>query len=170
METSVTQQSPLIHCAPTPSTPINIQPVNQSTPISNSNAPLSETPSSSQQPQQQQQSSLQSSSQSQSQQMFNISNVTTPSTSTSQQNIPVNSTTTTTPTNTPTVAEKKKERISKKLLKELAPCKSLLEDLETHDDAWPFLLPVNTKQFPTYKKIIKNPMDLSTIKKRLNDA
>ncbi|XP_044739668.1 uncharacterized protein LOC123301018 isoform X4 [Chrysoperla carnea] len=170
METSVTQQSPLIHCAPTPSTPINIQPVNQSTPISNSNALLSETPSSSQQPQQQQQSSLQSSSQSQSQQMFNISNVTTPSTSTSQQNIPVNSSATTTPTNTPTVAEKKKERISKKLLKELAPCKSLLEDLETHDDAWPFLLPVNTKQFPTYKKIIKNPMDLSTIKKRLNDA
>lgn len=63
----------------------------------------------------------------------------------------------------------KKERLSKKLLKELAPCKSILEDLECHDDAWPFLLPVNTKQFPTYKKIIKSPMDLSTIKKRLQD-
>uniref|UniRef100_A0A1A9VP08 PHD finger protein 10 n=1 Tax=Glossina austeni TaxID=7395 RepID=A0A1A9VP08_GLOAU len=35
--------------------------------------------------------------------------------------------------------------------------------------SWPFLLPVNTKQFPTYRKIIKNPMDLSTIKKRLQD-
>lgn len=64
----------------------------------------------------------------------------------------------------------RKERISKKLLKELAPCKAILEDLECHDDAWPFLLPVNTKQFPTYKKIIKNPMDLSTIKKRLHDV
>lgn len=64
----------------------------------------------------------------------------------------------------------KKDKISKKLLKELAPCKTLLEDLECHDDAWPFLLPVNTKQFPTYKKIIKSPMDLSTIKKRLQEV
>ncbi|KAJ8955723.1 hypothetical protein NQ318_008595 [Aromia moschata] len=63
----------------------------------------------------------------------------------------------------------KKDRVNKKLIKELAPCKALLEDLECHDDAWPFLLPVNTKQFPTYKKIIKIPMDLSTIKKRLQD-
>jgi len=28
---------------------------------------------------------------------------------------------------------------------------------------------VNTKQFPTYRKIIKIPMDLSTIKKKLLD-
>nr|XP_022921301.1 bromodomain adjacent to zinc finger domain protein 2B isoform X3 [Onthophagus taurus] len=63
----------------------------------------------------------------------------------------------------------KKDKFTKKLLKELAPCKAILEDLECHDDAWPFLLPVNTKQFPTYKKIIKCPMDLSTIKKRLQD-
>jgi hypothetical protein len=32
----------------------------------------------------------------------------------------------------------------------------------------PFLYPVNTKQFPTYKKIIKTPMDLATIKKKLD--
>lgn len=63
----------------------------------------------------------------------------------------------------------KKDKANKKLMKELAPCKALLEDLECHDDAWPFLLPVNTKQFPTYRKIIKIPMDLSTIKKRLQD-
>lgn len=66
-------------------------------------------------------------------------------------------------------APPRKERVNKKLQKELVPCKLLLEDLECHDDAWPFLLPVNTKQFPTYKKIITNPMDLSTIKKRLQD-
>lgn len=64
---------------------------------------------------------------------------------------------------------KAKDKANKKLAKELAACKSLLEDLECHDDAWPFLLPVNTKQFPTYRKIIKIPMDLSTIKKRLQD-
>ncbi|XP_054280397.1 bromodomain adjacent to zinc finger domain protein 2B isoform X2 [Macrosteles quadrilineatus] len=65
----------------------------------------------------------------------------------------------------------KKEKVSgKKMLKEMAPCKQLLDDLEAHDEAWPFLLPVNTKQFPTYKKIIKNPMDFSTIRKRLMDS
>lgn len=68
-----------------------------------------------------------------------------------------------------TAAKKEKEKAQKRLVKELAPCKAILDDLECHDDAWPFLLPVNTKQFPTYKKIIKIPMDLSTIKKRLQD-
>jgi hypothetical protein len=62
----------------------------------------------------------------------------------------------------------KKER--KKLARDLLACKTLLEDLEAHDEAWPFLLPVNTKQFPTYRKIIRAPMDLSTIKKRLTDG
>ncbi|XP_025834875.1 uncharacterized protein LOC108740196 isoform X2 [Agrilus planipennis] len=70
----------------------------------------------------------------------------------------------------PSSNQGKKDKVSKKIIKELAPCKAILEDLECHDDAWPFLLPVNTKQFPTYKKIIKSPMDLSTIKKRLQEA
>jgi len=65
--------------------------------------------------------------------------------------------------------EKKEKHATKKLMKELSVCKTLLADMEIHEDSWPFLLPVNTKQFPTYKKIIKNPMDLSTIKKRLQD-
>lgn len=60
--------------------------------------------------------------------------------------------------------------LTKKQQRELAPCKHLLEQLEQQDEAWPFLLPVNTKQFPTYKKIIKTPMDLSTIKKKLQDT
>uniref|UniRef100_W4VRC8 Putative toutatis n=1 Tax=Corethrella appendiculata TaxID=1370023 RepID=W4VRC8_9DIPT len=64
---------------------------------------------------------------------------------------------------------KKEKKATKKLMKELAVCKVMLEEMEVHEDAWPFLLPVNTKQFPTYKKIIKFPMDLSTIKKRLQD-
>ncbi|XP_076069056.1 bromodomain adjacent to zinc finger domain protein 2B-like isoform X3 [Oratosquilla oratoria] len=65
----------------------------------------------------------------------------------------------------------KKERGGKKKdQKELAQCKAILCELETHDDAWPFLLPVNTRQFPTYKKIIKKPMDLSTIKKKIDDG
>ncbi|XP_055539532.1 uncharacterized protein LOC129726625 isoform X4 [Wyeomyia smithii] len=64
---------------------------------------------------------------------------------------------------------KKEKKATKKLMKELAPCKTVLEEMEVHEDSWPFLLPVNTKQFPTYRKIIKYPMDLSTIKKRLQD-
>ncbi|XP_043645894.1 bromodomain adjacent to zinc finger domain protein 2B isoform X3 [Drosophila teissieri] len=65
--------------------------------------------------------------------------------------------------------EKKEKHATKKLMKELAVCKTLLGEMELHEDSWPFLLPVNTKQFPTYRKIIKTPMDLSTIKKKLQD-
>jgi hypothetical protein len=35
----------------------------------------------------------------------------------------------------------------------MAWCEKLLEDLSKHEDAWPFLEPVNTRQFPTYKKV-----------------
>ncbi|XP_043499338.1 bromodomain adjacent to zinc finger domain protein 2B-like isoform X8 [Polistes fuscatus] len=74
---------------------------------------------------------------------------------------------------TPTASPRKEgnnRTLTKKQQRELAPCKLLLEQLEQQDEAWPFLLPVNTKQFPTYKKIIKTPMDLSTIKKKLQDS
>ncbi|KAG5678274.1 hypothetical protein PVAND_007963 [Polypedilum vanderplanki] len=64
---------------------------------------------------------------------------------------------------------KAEKKAAKKLVKEMAICKIILEEMEVHEDSWPFLLPVNTKQFPTYKKVIKHPMDLSTIKKRLQD-
>ncbi|XP_061518779.1 uncharacterized protein LOC1277930 isoform X8 [Anopheles gambiae] len=64
---------------------------------------------------------------------------------------------------------KQEKKATKRLLKELAVCKTILEEMELHEDSWPFLLPVNTKQFPTYRKVIKSPMDLSTIKKRLQD-
>ncbi|XP_073984371.1 bromodomain adjacent to zinc finger domain 2B toutatis isoform X5 [Rhodnius prolixus] len=63
----------------------------------------------------------------------------------------------------------KKEKTGKRLNKELAPCRIILDELEGHDEAWPFLLAVNTKQFPTYKKVIRNPMDLQTIGKRLTN-
>lgn len=89
--------------------------------------------------------------------------------------------------------EKKERHATKKLMKELASCKTMLDEMEVnprhshqtphersvnlfsrfwlqlHEESWPFLLPVNTKQFPTYKKIIKQPMDLSMIKKRIQD-
>jgi len=48
--------------------------------------------------------------------------------------------------------------------------RSIVDQLEGHDDAWPFLLPVNNKQFPTYRKIIRLPVDLSTIRRKLADT
>ena len=67
-------------------------------------------------------------------------------------------------------AAKKKAVRPQKSEKDLAVCHTLLSELGGHDESWPFLAPVNTKQFPTYKKIIKTPMDISTIRKKLNDG
>ena len=65
---------------------------------------------------------------------------------------------------------KKKTSRSSRAEKDLSVCHTLLSELGGHDESWPFLAPVNTKQFPTYKKIIKTPMDISTIRKKLNDG
>lgn len=62
------------------------------------------------------------------------------------------------------------KKTSKRLAKELTPCRMLIDELEEQEESWPFLLPVNTKQFPTYRKIIRWPMDLSTVKKKLIDG
>lgn len=49
----------------------------------------------------------------------------------------------------------------------LATCRALLAELENHQDAWPFLSPVNLKAVPGYRKVIKKPMDFSTIREKL---
>lgn len=64
----------------------------------------------------------------------------------------------------------KKEKKSTKEARELNVCKSILTEMEKSNDAWPFLLPVNTKQFPTYKKIIKKAMDMQTIRTKLDNG
>ncbi|XP_073927009.1 bromodomain adjacent to zinc finger domain protein 2B isoform X16 [Castor canadensis] len=52
--------------------------------------------------------------------------------------------------------------------KDLALCSMILTEMETHEDAWPFLLPVNLKLVPGYRKVIKRPMDFSTIREKLS--
>ncbi|XP_074515535.1 bromodomain adjacent to zinc finger domain protein 2B-like isoform X3 [Sebastes fasciatus] len=51
----------------------------------------------------------------------------------------------------------------------LTTCRVLLAELEAHQDAWPFLTPVNQKAVPGYRKVIKKPMDFSTIREKLTN-
>uniref|UniRef100_A0A674NN31 Bromodomain adjacent to zinc finger domain 2B n=1 Tax=Takifugu rubripes TaxID=31033 RepID=A0A674NN31_TAKRU len=51
--------------------------------------------------------------------------------------------------------------------RDLGLCRVLLAELERHQDAWPFLTPVNLKSVPGYRKVIKKPMDFSTIREKL---
>ncbi|XP_053311659.1 bromodomain adjacent to zinc finger domain protein 2A [Spea bombifrons] len=50
---------------------------------------------------------------------------------------------------------------------DLTFCEIILMEMESHDDAWPFLEPVNPRIVPGYRKIIKNPMDFSTMRHKL---
>ncbi|XP_008102188.3 bromodomain adjacent to zinc finger domain protein 2A isoform X1 [Anolis carolinensis] len=50
---------------------------------------------------------------------------------------------------------------------DLTFCEIILMEMESHEDAWPFLEPVNPRLVPGYRKIIKNPMDFSTMRARL---
>ncbi|XP_062235986.1 bromodomain adjacent to zinc finger domain protein 2B isoform X4 [Platichthys flesus] len=51
--------------------------------------------------------------------------------------------------------------------RDLGLCRVLLAEVERHQDAWPFLTPVNLKSVPGYKKVIKKPMDFATIREKL---
>ncbi|XP_054253051.1 bromodomain adjacent to zinc finger domain protein 2A [Indicator indicator] len=50
---------------------------------------------------------------------------------------------------------------------DLTFCEIILMEMESHEDAWPFLEPVNPRLVPGYRKIIKNPMDFGTMRTRL---
>lgn len=48
-------------------------------------------------------------------------------------------------------------------------CLDLLVELIRHPSSWPFLVPVNKKDAPDYHQVIKRPMDLGTIRTKLNN-
>ncbi|RXN32012.1 bromodomain adjacent to zinc finger domain 2B-like isoform X2 [Labeo rohita] len=64
----------------------------------------------------------------------------------------------------------KKPKTARDDSKDLAMCRILLAELESHQDAGPFLTPVNPKSVPGYRKIIKKPMDFSTIRDKLTNS
>ena len=45
--------------------------------------------------------------------------------------------------------------------------KSVMTDLKKHPASWPFLQPVDAKEVPDYYDIISNPMDLTTMERKL---
>uniref|UniRef100_A0A7N8WQ03 Bromodomain adjacent to zinc finger domain 2B n=1 Tax=Mastacembelus armatus TaxID=205130 RepID=A0A7N8WQ03_9TELE len=63
----------------------------------------------------------------------------------------------------------KKTKMAKDDANGLAMCRVLLAELEANQDAWPFLTPVNHKAVPGYRKVIKKPMDFSTIREKLTN-
>ncbi|XP_073939770.1 bromodomain adjacent to zinc finger domain protein 2A isoform X3 [Castor canadensis] len=50
---------------------------------------------------------------------------------------------------------------------DLTFCEIILMEMESHDAAWPFLEPVNPRLVSGYRRVIKNPMDFSTMRERL---
>ncbi|KAI0048277.1 hypothetical protein FA95DRAFT_1491094 [Auriscalpium vulgare] len=46
----------------------------------------------------------------------------------------------------------------------------LLSEMQTHPSAWPFQAPVNRAEVPDYYDVIDQPMDLSTMEKKLDDG
>lgn len=48
-------------------------------------------------------------------------------------------------------------------------CLKVLKSLSEHSSAWPFQKPVKKEEVPDYFEIIRNPMDLQTVKDKVNN-
>ncbi|XP_066542422.1 bromodomain adjacent to zinc finger domain protein 2B isoform X2 [Hoplias malabaricus] len=64
----------------------------------------------------------------------------------------------------------KKAKTARDNSKDVELCRLLLAELQSHEDAWPFMTPVNPKSVPGYRKVIKKPMDFSTIREKLSNS
>ncbi|XP_051026839.1 bromodomain adjacent to zinc finger domain protein 2A [Acomys russatus] len=66
------------------------------------------------------------------------------------------------------VSPSKRRRLSmRNQHSDLTFCEVILMEMESHDAAWPFLEPVNPRLVSGYRRVIKNPMDFSTMRERL---
>lgn len=62
----------------------------------------------------------------------------------------------------------KVESRSKRGRRSLKKIEELVNEFALHEDAWPFLKPVSKKAVPDYYEFITNPMDVKTIKAKMN--
>ena len=53
--------------------------------------------------------------------------------------------------------------------KDLAMCKMILNEMGKNDSAWPFLEKVDEKGYPDYYEVIKEPIDIESIKTKLKN-
>lgn len=51
---------------------------------------------------------------------------------------------------------------------ELRLCEAIWDEVKNHQDSWPFSGPVKKREFPDYSDIVATPMDLRTVKNKLN--
>ncbi|XP_051947438.1 bromodomain adjacent to zinc finger domain protein 2A-like isoform X1 [Xyrauchen texanus] len=61
----------------------------------------------------------------------------------------------------------KRRRMTTRNQPDLTYCEIILMEMEAHSEAWPFLEPVNPRQVPGYRRIVKNPMDFLTMREKL---
>ncbi|XP_068702379.1 tyrosine-protein kinase BAZ1B-like isoform X2 [Montipora foliosa] len=65
--------------------------------------------------------------------------------------------------------EEKKEK-RRRVNAEMASCEQILKTLMLHKDSWPFRQAVNLREVPDYLELVKTPMDLGTMREKLNSA
>ncbi|BDA42323.1 probable transcription factor GTE1 [Coccomyxa sp. Obi] len=63
------------------------------------------------------------------------------------------------------LAQLHKQRLSEIVVKQ---CMSVLKSVSAHKWAWPFADPVDTVRYPDYLKVVKNPMDLKWVKRKVD--
>ena len=51
----------------------------------------------------------------------------------------------------------------------MSQCDEIIRLLRKHEEAWPFLEPVDTEEVPDYLDIVSEPMDLQTVKDKLEN-
>ncbi|XP_049867331.1 nucleosome-remodeling factor subunit NURF301 [Pectinophora gossypiella] len=53
--------------------------------------------------------------------------------------------------------------------KDFENLRRLVKQIQLHKSAWPFMEPVDPREAPTYYKVIKEPMDLQTVERKVNE-
>ncbi|KAI5633082.1 PHD-finger domain-containing protein [Phthorimaea operculella] len=53
--------------------------------------------------------------------------------------------------------------------KDFENLRKLVKQIQMHKCAWPFMEPVDPREAPTYYKVIKEPMDLQTVERKVNE-